>query len=290
MNESMQGKLEDSIFDADQPAPGQKTGGLQEAREGGAVGEPAPPPGPSPFGDPGESLPATATELATDPSPRARVRLQRKLVAQMVRRGSTPATREERIARTERQMTFQSPWMATSVKKLGMLARQISGKTVDDALVQMKFSKKKFAREVSYRLREARDVANVKHGMGLGAVPTLAAEADEGDEAAATTITTTTAKTPTKNAKKEKQDRGRYIQTREGKWITVKDPTRIYIDEVWVNRGPFRPKRYDMKGRGRFGVIRPPSTSESFGPHAFGIPSSGVEVLLQKKHVYRIIR
>jgi ribosomal protein L22 len=47
---------------------------------------------------------------------------------------------------------------------------QIAGKTVEEALVQLRFSKKKVARDVWKGLKMARDEAIVARGMGLGKV------------------------------------------------------------------------------------------------------------------------
>lgn len=168
--------------------------------------------------------------MVVDPDPRSRVRWQRKKVIQMVRRNGR-LTRDESIQMSERELLHKSEFMPTSVKKLVMLARQIAGKSVDDAIVQMKWSKKKMAAEVGYYLEEARDLAIAQRGMGLGKV------------------NNETLKTPKK------------IQTVDGKWIEIEDPTRMYIAQSWVGRGPWRGKRIDYKGRGRMGIIRHPSTS-----------------------------
>ncbi|KAF4976896.1 hypothetical protein FZEAL_6498 [Fusarium zealandicum] len=168
--------------------------------------------------------------MVVDPDPRSRVRWQRKKVIQMVRRGGR-LTKEERIKMTERQLLHKTEFMATSVKKLVMLARQIAGKPVDDAILQMKWSKKKFAAEVRYYLEEARDLAVAQRGMGLGEVNGEVFKAP------------------------------RKIQTLDGKWLEVTDPTRMYIAQSWVGRGPWRGKKIDYKGRGRMGIIRHPSTS-----------------------------
>lgn len=168
--------------------------------------------------------------LIVDPDPRSRICWQRKKVIQMVRRNGR-LTKEERVRMSERELLHKSEFMATSVKKLVMLARQIAGKPVDDAILQMKWSKKKFSAEVRYYLEEARDMAVAQRGMGLGQV--------NGE-----TLTTP-----------------RKIQDLEGKWIEVTDPTRMYVAQSWVGRGPWRGKKIDYKGRGRMGIIRHPSTS-----------------------------
>lgn len=168
--------------------------------------------------------------MVTDPDPRGRVRWQRKKVIQMVRKNGN-ITKEETIRMTERQLLHKSHFLPTSTKKLVMLARQISGKTVDDAITQMKWSKKKMAAEIKYYLEEARDLAVAQNGMGLGKV-----------NGEALSI-------PAK------------IKTKEGKWMEISDPSRLYIAQSWVGRGPWRGKEIDYKGRGRMGVIQHPSTS-----------------------------
>ena len=115
-----------------------------------------------------------------------------------------------------------------------MLSRQIAGKPVDEAILQMQWSKKKMAAEVKYYLEEARDLAIAQRGMGLG------------------------------RANGEVYQKARKIQTRDGKWIEVLDPTRMYIAQSWVGRGAWRNKSIHYRGRGRMGILRHPSTSESF--------------------------
>ncbi|KAF6795873.1 hypothetical protein CSOJ01_13342 [Colletotrichum sojae] len=175
------------------------------------------------------------TAWRLDPDPRSRIRWERKKVIQMVRRNGR-VSRSERIAQTEKELSHKSPFLETSVKKLVHLARQIQGKTLDDALVQMAFSKKKMAREVKHQLEEARDLAVVTRGMGLG---------NAGQQ---------NAKGATKPVK---------IQTRDGKGFTVDDPSSLYVAQAWVGKGPWRSKSLDYKGRGRFGIIQSPSTSIS---------------------------
>ncbi|OAA35054.1 mitochondrial large ribosomal subunit [Metarhizium rileyi] len=168
--------------------------------------------------------------MVTDPDPRSRIRWQRKKVIQMVRSNGA-VSREDRIKATERQLLHRSHFMPTSLKKLVMLSRQIAGKPVDEAISQMQWSKKKMAAEVKYYLEEARDLAIAQRGMGLGKV------------------------------NGEVFDKPRKILTRDGKWIQVEDPTRMYVAQSWVGRGPWRGKEIDYKGRGRMGVIKHPSTS-----------------------------
>lgn len=169
-----------------------------------------------------------------DPDPRSRLRWERKVVMRMVKTGGKE-NRSEIIRRTEREMRYQSPFMPTSVKKLVHLARQVAGKNVDDALVQMRYSKKKMAREMEHHLALARDRAVVEHGMGLGKV---------------------NGEAPLEKPRK--------IQDKEGNWMTVGDPSRMYIAQAWVGRGPWRGQRLVHLGRGRKGVHMKPSTSTFF--------------------------
>lgn len=101
-----------------------------------------------------------------DPRPNARARWARMMVIRNIRhRGRI--TREMRIARTERSHTSKSPFYQTSLKKLAPLARQIAGKSIDEAIMQMRFSVKKAARDVHKHLIQARNEAVAMRGMGL---------------------------------------------------------------------------------------------------------------------------
>ncbi|KAH0427395.1 hypothetical protein CcaCcLH18_09676 [Colletotrichum camelliae] len=183
----------------------------------------------------GQTGPAVQSSVKTaetmsyrvDPDPRARLRWERKKVIQMVRRNGR-VSRSERIAQTEKEFQHKSPFLETSVKKLVHLARQVQGKSVDEAILQMRYSKKKMAREVKYQLEEARDLAVVSRGMGLG-----------------------------------KPHDPIKIETKDGKALSVDNSSKLYVAESWVGRGPWRSKSMDYKGRGRFGIIQSPSTSIS---------------------------
>ncbi|KAL8388261.1 hypothetical protein RB595_009352 [Gaeumannomyces hyphopodioides] len=177
----------------------------------------------------GGSKAPEALVRAVDPDPRSRERWQRKMVARLVKRRLDPwdkETRAERIARTERQHVHRSPLLITSTKKLVHIARQVAGKPIDEAAVQMRFSRKKFAKEVGVQIDAARDEAAVIAGMGL---PSPAKKPEDGGEAF-------------------KPIR---FQNKDGKWITVDDPSKLYIDQAWVNRGPFIFKGFHYSGRGR---------------------------------------
>ncbi|KAL7623569.1 39S ribosomal protein L22, mitochondrial [Parahypoxylon ruwenzoriense] len=171
-------------------------------------------------------------EMAEDPDPRWRVRFLKKKVMQMVRSGGR-LTREQRIRQSEKEHTSASPSLPTSTKKLMFLSRQIAGKTVDEAITQMRFSKKKMAREVKWQLEDARYKAIAAHGMGLGA------------------------------ADSKLLDKPRKIQTKDGQWMQVVDPTRLYVDQSWVTKGPTRGIRIHYRARGRMSRMRRPTASIS---------------------------
>ncbi|RDW72431.1 mitochondrial 54S ribosomal protein uL22m [Aspergillus mulundensis] len=173
-------------------------------------------------------------EAVLDPRPQARIRWERKMVVRELRsRGRLSKT--EKIMRTERESLSKSHWFKTSIKKLGPLARQISGKNIDEAIVQMQFSKKKAAKDVLEHLKHAKNVAIVRSGMGLGAI-----EAGE-------------------DAPKPKPVK---IILKDGERKTITDATSIYIAQAWVNRGPYG-REYDHRARGVINMMRPPYTSLS---------------------------
>ncbi|KAI1408365.1 ribosomal protein L22 [Hypoxylon sp. FL1857] len=172
-------------------------------------------------------------ERAEDPDPRWRVRFLKRKIMQMVRDSDKPLTREQRIRLSEKQHTSASPPLPTSTKKLVHLSHQIVGKTVEEAITQMRFSKKKMAREVKWQLEDARDRAIAAHGMGLGAV--------DG----------------------QTLDKPKKIQTKDGKRIEVRDPTTLYVDESWVTKGPWRGMRIQYHARSRMSMMWRPSASIS---------------------------
>lgn len=186
----------------------------------------------------GASLVKQHMRNVVDPDPRSRLRWERKMVIRHVTRAldfRAGETKQERIKRTERELLSKSPWIATSYKKLGMLARQIAGKTLAEAKLQMKMSRKKHAAEVLYQLDLARDTAIVERGMGLGRF--------NGEY------------------EPEKAEKKRIRDHRNGKWVDIQDPTRMYVDEVWVNRGPWRGKKPNFRARGRVDIIQMPQAS-----------------------------
>lgn len=172
-------------------------------------------------------------QLALDPNPKARLRWERKMIIRAVRKRGRLTKEEVRLA-TERESSLSSHWFKTSVKKLGPLARQIAGKNIDEAIIQMRFSKKKAAKDVMEHLQHAKNVAVVRHGMGLGQMT--------GEESSAPEPVTVILKDGTKKV--------------------ITDPASIYIAQAWVNRGPFD-LAIDHRARGQANRLRLPHTGLS---------------------------
>lgn len=164
-----------------------------------------------------------------DPDPVGRKLWERRMVIRDIRKRGR-LTRTQLIKRQERELVSKSQDIKGSVKKLVPLARQIAGKTVDEAIIQMRFSKKKAAKEVKEHLEYARNQAIVKRGMGLGA--------SDGTKA-----------TPVQ------------IKTKDGKRVKVTDPTTIYVDQAWAGRGYFTTSP-EYRARGRVNLLKHRSTSK----------------------------
>ena len=177
-----------------------------------------------------EDRDSSRLQVALHPDPRAQLRWERKMAVREVRkRGRLPA--KVQIKRTEREQLAKSQWIKTSLKKLGPLARQIAGKNIDEAILQMRFSNKKAAKDVLEHLEHAKNVAVVRAGMGLS-----------GSDAETQKPITVTLK----NGERKK----------------IADPSAIYIQEAWVNRGPYG-FEMDHRARGQINRMRPPTTSLS---------------------------
>ncbi|KAL7270268.1 39S ribosomal protein L22, mitochondrial [Rhizina undulata] len=74
-------------------------------------------------------------------------------------------TRTEKLKQLEKEHQAKSHFFKTSMKKLAPLARQITGKSLEDAIVQMRFSPKKAARDVLGHLHHAKNEAIVRRRM-----------------------------------------------------------------------------------------------------------------------------
>lgn len=184
---------------------------------------------------------------ALDPKPMARKRWQRKMVIKDIQQRYR-LSKTKKILRTERSHMSKSPMFKTSVKKLGPLARQIAGKPIEEAMVQMRFSAKKAAADVLKQLRIARDEAMVSRGMGLGLGPV---KVDP---------TTRKAIMPSKDTAEEFP--GMVVEDKKGKRRFVSDKTNIYVDQAWVGRGRYT-KKPEYRARGNMNILMSPTTSES---------------------------
>jgi ribosomal protein L22 len=168
---------------------------------------------------------------ALDPDPTSRVRWERKMVIREIhKRGRL--SRTQLIKRQERELLSKSHNIKTSLKKLGPLARQIAGKSVEEAIVQMRFSKKKAAIDVRKHLEHARNEAIVRRGMGLRAL--------EGRKAPPTVI-----------------------KRKDGKRIKVDDPTALYVDQAWVGKGDYGITP-EYRARGQINFMHNPTTRKLF--------------------------
>jgi len=105
----------------------------------------------------------TANRLLRDPERKNWGWLKKAAARDLRRRGRL--SRVQKIAQTEKEHTAASHFIKTSMKKLAPLARQIMGKSVDDAITQMRFSPKKAARSVLAHLHHTRSEAIVRKGM-----------------------------------------------------------------------------------------------------------------------------
>lgn len=179
----------------------------------------------------GQTVSATRI-TALDPKPAQRRRWERKMVIREVQRRGR-LSKAQIIKRTERALTTKSPMLKTSMKKLNPLANQIAGKTIEDAIVQMRYSVKKSATVVREQLEAARDQAIVERGMGLGAIP----GADHVTKGLQT-----------------------MVRLKDGKLHKIKDRTGIYVDQAWTGKGAYGQDR-NPRARGRVDRLRLPQTS-----------------------------
>lgn len=91
--------------------------------------------------------------------PREATFLRAERLRMIKRRGRL--TKAQVIDRAEKSHLSKSHFIKTSVKKLGPLARQIAGKSLTHAMVQMRFSPKKAAKSVLSQLKLAQQEASV---------------------------------------------------------------------------------------------------------------------------------
>lgn len=222
-----------------------------------------------------------------DPNPNARARWTRMMIIRNIRRRGR-LTRVMRIARTERQHLSKSRFFDTSMKKLAPLARQIAGKSLDEAILQMRFSSKKAAIEVRKHLIQARNEAIVQAGMGLpnleaaeqadmtktkvelsakerimhavkGTVPEVQAAKEQVDGTTQTAFASHSHEIvdPSNTPALPTQQPNKLL--RRG---VAPNPTDMYIAQAWVNKGSYE-KEASPRARGRTDILRHPHTGIS---------------------------
>lgn len=231
--------------------------------------------------------------LRLDPDPVGRKLLERKLVMDGVRRRGRLG-KEARLKRTERELTFKSIQLGTSTKKLTKLMNMVQGKTMEEALVQLRFSKKKVARDVLRGLLLAQDQAMVERGMGIEGAQRRLAEADaarllDGTDTTemVTEVDAQKHKDEAKLTKEEKAERDALkaeemslvypdgtrklapVTTTEPTTITLKDgtrkqitdPSQIYIDQAWVGKADMW-KSPLFRAKGQINIMRHRTSSK----------------------------
>lgn len=188
--------------------------------------------------------------LALDPLPAARRTYERRLIIKNLRK-SGRVSKAIKIKRTERESTYKSDVFPTSVKKMTRLMHQIQGKTVEEALIQMRFSKKRVARDIVKGLQIARDEAIAARGMGLGA----GAEDPSGQNNVYLADGT--------RRREIKDVKGTVIELKDGSKKTVADPTEMYVDQAWATKGS-QWKSPEFRARGRVNMLTHRTTSEYY--------------------------
>lgn len=220
----------------------------------------------SPTTDPQDEVTGTIRDpknmaAALDPTPRARARWQRKMVIREIR-GRWRLNKTEKLARTERTHLSKSEFFKTSVKKLFPLANQIAGKPLSEAMVQMRFSKKKAAQDVLRHLEYARDQAVVMRGMGLGKVKAKAKAQAQAQPQQAEGEKVEDGQEAEERQEPEQEEERLLVEDKKGKKRVVTDRTAMYVDEAWVGRGSYG-YGFDYRARGQVNRLRLPYTSES---------------------------
>lgn len=181
-----------------------------------------------------------------DPVPAARRSLERKLVIKGVSKHGR-MTKAAKLLRTERSYLYKSTFLPTSVKKMTKILNQIQGKTVSEALVQLRFSPKKIARDIYKGLIIAQDEAIAGRGMGLGDKKALKRWVEQRNEVAST-LADLDEKTP------KPKGVNQVIELKNGKKKLVNDATEIYIDQAWCGRGESW-NSPEFRARGRVNML-----------------------------------
>ena len=180
-------------------------------------------------------------------------------------------TREEILKRTEREHVLRSHYFKTSYKKLMPLARQIRGKTIDEALLQMRFSPKRAAREVHAQLIRARNEAIVRKGMGLDPGPVTSAEKQIASTVKGRPMLPDALVNPDSELyRKMALPTPAEVKLKGEKTRTIVSAETLYVSQAWINKGPDRTEMtqssdiYDFRARGKVYKLKRPTTSISF--------------------------
>lgn len=150
------------------------------------------------------------------------------VIKQIHKRGRL--SKAQLLKKQERVILSKSHDFKTSVKKLVPLAKQITGKTVDEAILQMRFSVKKVAADVKMHLEHAKNEAIVRRGMGLG-------------------------------LGKDETFQPLQIMTKDKKRVKVQDPTTLYVDQAWCGKGLYG-RTPDHRARGQIHIMKNRHTSK----------------------------
>ncbi|CAE7013184.1 RplV [Pyrenophora teres f. teres] len=207
--------------------------------------------------------------MTLDPDQKARQRLERKLVIASVKRHGR-MTKAQKLARTERESLYKSHFLPTSTKKLQKVVNQIAGKTISEALVQLRFSKKKVARDVIKGLEIAQNEAIAARGLGLAGESMAVARWEKQRNAtdAGKPKDMWDYKTSEKKREVEKKEskaqfhKDTLIELKDGSKKVVRDPSEIYIDQAWVGPGESW-KSPEFRARGAINMLKHRTTSFS---------------------------
>lgn len=202
--------------------------------------------------------------LRLDPLPAARRSYERQLVIRSLQKRREGKTL--RLKRTEREMVYKSQDLPTSLKKMTRLMHQIAGKTVEEALIQLRFSKKRVARDIVKGLQLARDEAIAARGMGLGAAvdpetakkETALIKAGKMKKSERTIVYLADG-----TRRRETKEKGTVIEMKDGSKKIVTDPTEMYVDQAWASKGP-ETKSPEFRARGRINMLHHRTASKSF--------------------------
>jgi ribosomal protein L22 len=186
-----------------------------------------------------------------DPDPEHRRRYERKNAIKDVSKHHR-ITKATKLARTERQLLWRSRDLPGSTKKMTRIMHLIAGKTVEEALVQLRFSPKRIARDVLKGLQIARDEAMTRQGMGLGlSASPLTPESSQPYLADGSNV--------------RAWNQGQLIELKDGTKKRVHDPSEMYIDQAWVGKGT-ESQSPEFRARGRVNMLTHRSSSKLASP------------------------